>query len=309
MSIWHVCQYSPLSSLFSEVVFPASCKNADAKPKLVLPKVELTPSERRAFFWTRLRFVLRAIFPLYCPRQPAPVCQHVYPLCTCVLKSACRVQFPLLQPPQPFHPCVRHPIAFVCLSVPQSVSLTWLHPSCASMTTRDEGDCGGLISIHNEFFPCSPLYPTSPPPTPSKSGFKSRRQRSAACAAVIVLESWPIPVRASRVTKPQAEGGRRRGSERRAAVAMEGGSKWVWRETKRPRICWQGIIKRRWLLKRVSMCAHIAIQVSLALAAHTCTHAPMQAGRFIIIKATILQDFNHAQCENKVFELVLDRRC
>lgn len=66
-------------------------------------------------------------------------------------------------------PHVRHPVALVCLSAPQSVSLTWLHSSCASMTTWDERDCGGLISIHNEFF--------SP-----KSGFESRRWWSTARA-------------------------------------------------------------------------------------------------------------------------------
>lgn len=98
-------------------------------------------------------------------------------LCT----SACR---PSPSPPCPLPagpgPHVRHPVALVCLSVPQSVSLTWLHSSCASMTTWDERDCGGLISIHNEFF--------SP-----KSGFESRRWWSTARAAVIVSESWHNP--------------------------------------------------------------------------------------------------------------------
>ena len=52
-------------------------------------------------------------------------------------------------------PRVRHPVVLVCLSVPQSVSLTWLHSSCASTTTSNWRDRSALISIRNEFPPVS----------------------------------------------------------------------------------------------------------------------------------------------------------
>lgn len=80
------------------------------------------------------------------------------------------------------------------------------------MTTRDERDCGGLISIHNEFFFLAPPLPPSPPSPPFSPLSKS----------VIVLESWPDPRRAPCVSqnrRPGEEGGGRR---RRRQVGLEG---------------------------------------------------------------------------------------